>query len=203
MLQYVRPEQLNIQDHPCLCADVLAAQLLVVASGAELGGHSSRPLGCTSQSYNLTLQQTRCEKADDTRHLQAACLPRCLTYKALDAVWLQPLQCTVCVVCGTATVAGNATLGITPAQQAGMCIPLSTADCQLILCACQHTQVSFKLFGILPGSIGLRGKVIPVAAGEPHGSGKAGDRDTVEVLFEPPVLSLADCLHLRIGGLKA
>lgn len=59
--------------------------------------------------------------------------------------------------------------------------------------------MSFKLFGVLPGSIGLRGKVIPVAEGEPHGAGKAGQQDTVKVLFEPPVLSLADRLYLRIG----
>jgi hypothetical protein len=49
--------------------------------------------------------------------------------------------------------------------------------------------VAFKLFGILPGFVGLRGKVIPVG----------DDKDTVKVLFEPPVLSLANCINLRIG----
>eukprot|EP00878_Enallax_costatus_P021145 GHUV01022378.1.p1 GENE.GHUV01022378.1~~GHUV01022378.1.p1 ORF type:complete len:153 (+),score=50.07 GHUV01022378.1:1456-1914(+) len=60
-------------------------------------------------------------------------------------------------------------------------------------------KVAFKLFGVLPGAIGLRGKVVPVAAGEPHGAGTAGVQDTVKVLFEPPVLSLGKSLHLRIG----
>lgn len=61
-------------------------------------------------------------------------------------------------------------------------------------------QVSFKLFGLLPGAVGLRGRVVPVPAGQPHGPGTAGERDTVRVLFEPPVLSLGDSLHFRIGG---
>lgn len=61
-------------------------------------------------------------------------------------------------------------------------------------------QVSFKLFGLLPGAVGLRGRVIPVPEGQPHGLGTAGQRDTVRVLFEPPVLSLGDSLHFRIGG---
>lgn len=61
-------------------------------------------------------------------------------------------------------------------------------------------QVSFKLFGLLPGAGGLRGRVVPVAAGQPHGlRDTAGERDTVKVLFEPPVLSLGDALHFRIG----
>jgi hypothetical protein len=47
--------------------------------------------------------------------------------------------------------------------------------------------------------VGLRGRVLPVAAGQPHGPGTAGQRDTVRVLFEPPVLSLGDNLHFRIG----
>jgi hypothetical protein len=61
-------------------------------------------------------------------------------------------------------------------------------------------QVSFKLFGLLPGSVGLRGKVLPVAAGQKHGDGVAGEKDTVRVLFEPPVLSLGESIHFRIGG---
>lgn len=60
-------------------------------------------------------------------------------------------------------------------------------------------QVSFKLFGLLPGAVALRGKVLPVPAGQPHGLTTAGERDTVRVLFEPPVLSLGDALHFRIG----
>lgn len=62
-----------------------------------------------------------------------------------------------------------------------------------------HT-VAFKLFGLFGGAVGLRGKVVPIAAGEPHGQGRtAGDQDTVRVLFEPPVLSLGNALHFRIG----
>jgi hypothetical protein len=41
--------------------------------------------------------------------------------------------------------------------------------------------------------------VLPVNAGEPHGPGVAGEQDTVRVLFEPPVLSLGEGLHFRIG----
>lgn len=62
-------------------------------------------------------------------------------------------------------------------------------------------QVAFKLFGLLPGAVGLRGRVVPVPAGQPHGPVTAGERDTVRVLFEPPVLSFGDSLHFRIGGL--
>jgi len=50
-------------------------------------------------------------------------------------------------------------------------------------------QVAFKLFGLIPGYVGLRGKLVP----------EGGDKDTVRVLFEPPVLSLLGMLHLRIG----
>ena len=50
-------------------------------------------------------------------------------------------------------------------------------------------QVGFKLFGIIPGFVGLRGTVEPV-----------GDNDdTVKVFFEPPILSIANNLHIRIG----
>lgn len=49
-------------------------------------------------------------------------------------------------------------------------------------------QVAFKLFGCLPGYVGLRGTV------EPYGDAD----DTVNVFFEPPVLSLLG-LVLRIG----
>ncbi|GLC43911.1 hypothetical protein PLESTB_000922200 [Pleodorina starrii] len=50
-------------------------------------------------------------------------------------------------------------------------------------------KVEFRLFGFLPGHVGLRGRVLP--------QGERGD--TVQVLFEPPVLSVANSLHLRIG----
>ncbi|WIA10095.1 hypothetical protein OEZ85_010302 [Tetradesmus obliquus] len=60
-------------------------------------------------------------------------------------------------------------------------------------------KVTFKLFGVLPGAVGLRGTVVPVQAGQPHGRGTAGEGDTVRVLFEPPVLSLGSGLHFRIG----
>ncbi|GLI58830.1 hypothetical protein VaNZ11_000594 [Volvox africanus] len=50
-------------------------------------------------------------------------------------------------------------------------------------------KVEFRLFGFLPGYVGLRGRVQP--QGE-HG-------DTVQVIFEPPVLSIANSLHLKIG----
>lgn len=49
-------------------------------------------------------------------------------------------------------------------------------------------KVAFKLFGIIPGAIGLRGKAFPMGA----------DQDTVNVLFDPPVLSLGN-VHLRLG----
>jgi hypothetical protein len=68
------------------------------------------------------------------------------------------------------------------------CAPNEALANMLVLPAC--VQVSFKLFGLLPGFVGLRGKVVPV--------GDTGD--TVRVLFEPPVLSLGGCIHLRIGG---
>ncbi|GFR46858.1 hypothetical protein Agub_g8498, partial [Astrephomene gubernaculifera] len=54
-------------------------------------------------------------------------------------------------------------------------------------------KVEFKLFGLLPGYVGLRGRVVP--------QGEGGD--TVAVLFERPVLSLANCLHLRIGRVSS
>jgi len=48
--------------------------------------------------------------------------------------------------------------------------------------------------------VALRGRVVPLPAGQPHGpSTTTGERDTVRVLFEPPVLSLGDALHFRIG----
>ena len=52
-----------------------------------------------------------------------------------------------------------------------------------------RAQVSFKLLGLVPGFVGLRGTVEPVEEND----------DTVKVFFEPPVLSIADNLHLRIG----
>ena len=52
-----------------------------------------------------------------------------------------------------------------------------------------NPQVGFKLFGLLPGYIGLHGTVEPVGDAD----------DTVKVFFEQPVLSIASNLHLRIG----
>ncbi|KAF6265274.1 hypothetical protein COO60DRAFT_1623933 [Scenedesmus sp. NREL 46B-D3] len=63
----------------------------------------------------------------------------------------------------------------------------------------RHKKVTFKLLGVLPGAVGLRGTLVPVEAGQPHGRGTAGEGDTVRVLFEPPVLSLGTGLHFRIG----
>ncbi len=55
-------------------------------------------------------------------------------------------------------------------------------------------KVAFKLFGRLPGFVGLRGVVQPV---------EDGKDDTCDVFFDPPVLSVADNLHLRIGETHA
>lgn len=60
--------------------------------------------------------------------------------------------------------------------------------------------MAFRLLGLLPGAVALRGKVVPVQAGQPHGQGVAGEADTVKVLFEPPVLFLGSSLHIRIGA---
>ncbi|GIL70436.1 hypothetical protein Vretimale_3563 [Volvox reticuliferus] len=51
-------------------------------------------------------------------------------------------------------------------------------------------KIEFRLFGFLPGSVGLRGRVRP--------EGENGD--TVQVVFEPPVLSIANNLHLKLGN---
>jgi hypothetical protein len=51
-------------------------------------------------------------------------------------------------------------------------------------------KVAFKLAGVLPGYVGLRGRIEPV--------GDTGD--TVKVFFDRPVLSLCGCLNLRIGA---
>ncbi|GBG00114.1 hypothetical protein Rsub_12855 [Raphidocelis subcapitata] len=50
-------------------------------------------------------------------------------------------------------------------------------------------KVAFRLFGVLPGYVGLRGRLELVGSGG----------DTVKVLFDRPVLSFADCLNIRIG----
>eukprot|EP00798_Chlamydomonas_sp_ICE-L_P001374 gene1374-32739_t len=47
----------------------------------------------------------------------------------------------------------------------------------------------FEALGILDGAVGLRGVIEPVG----------DDNATVKVLFDPPVLTLKDSLHLRIG----
>lgn len=51
-------------------------------------------------------------------------------------------------------------------------------------------QVGFRLLDLLPGSIGLRGllEVLP-----------DGGKDDVKVKFDPPQLSFAGGIHLRIG----
>jgi hypothetical protein len=50
-------------------------------------------------------------------------------------------------------------------------------------------QVEFKLFGLIPGYVGLRGTFAPIE----------GSEETVEVKFEPPVLSFGDWATFRIG----
>jgi hypothetical protein len=50
-------------------------------------------------------------------------------------------------------------------------------------------KVAFKMFGVLPGYVGLRGRIAPV--------GETGD--TVKVYFQRPVLSFGGCLNIRIG----
>ena len=50
-------------------------------------------------------------------------------------------------------------------------------------------QVEFKLFGLIPGYVGLRGKFEPVD----------GSQDTVKVNFEPAVLNFADRITFALG----
>ncbi|GAX74034.1 hypothetical protein CEUSTIGMA_g1484.t1 [Chlamydomonas eustigma] len=50
-------------------------------------------------------------------------------------------------------------------------------------------KVAFNLLGLIPGYVGLRGRV------EPFGD----DDESVSVYFDPPILSFAGKLHLRIG----
>eukprot|EP00877_Chromochloris_zofingiensis_P012707 jgi/Chrzof1/7690/Cz02g33030.t1 len=50
-------------------------------------------------------------------------------------------------------------------------------------------KIEFRLFGLLPGSVALRGTVQPVGENE----------DTVKVFFQPPVLSIMNSIHIRIG----
>lgn len=72
-------------------------------------------------------------------------------------------------------------------------------------------KVSFRLFGLIPGYVGLRGRCYPCARPRPPaavvGSGQQpaapdtsddNDRSTVRVLFEPPVLALGPVVA-RIG----
>lgn len=51
-------------------------------------------------------------------------------------------------------------------------------------------QVGFRLLGLLAGSIGLRGRLEAVTD---------GGLDDVKVQFDPPQLSFAGGIHLRIG----
>lgn len=54
-------------------------------------------------------------------------------------------------------------------------------------------KVAFKLLGLLPGYVGLRGQLEPVGGGG----------DTVKVFFDRPVLSFGGALTLRIGARAA
>lgn len=57
------------------------------------------------------------------------------------------------------------------------------------MCVLLLLQIEFRLFGLLPGSVALRGTVQPVGENE----------DTVKVFFQPPVLSIMNSIHIRIG----
>ncbi|KAI8476972.1 MAG: hypothetical protein J3K34DRAFT_516225 [Monoraphidium minutum] len=50
-------------------------------------------------------------------------------------------------------------------------------------------KVAFRMFGLLPGYVGLRGKLEPVGGGG----------DTVKVFFERPVVCFGGAVNLRIG----
>ena len=50
--------------------------------------------------------------------------------------------------------------------------------------------MGFRLLGLLPGSVGLRGRLEVLAD---------GGKDDVKVRFDPPQLSFAGGIHLRIG----
>lgn len=50
-------------------------------------------------------------------------------------------------------------------------------------------QVAFKAFGLVEGSVGLRGKVERVP----------GSDDTVSVFFEPPRITLPGNISVKIG----
>lgn len=56
-------------------------------------------------------------------------------------------------------------------------------------------KLEFRLFGVLPGYVGLRGRLQPLTT---LGSGAAADPRAVRVGFETPVISLMG-LVLRIG----
>jgi hypothetical protein len=50
-------------------------------------------------------------------------------------------------------------------------------------------KINISLFGFIPLSVGLRGKLVP----------ELSEASTVKVCFEPPVLSLPGGIHTRIG----
>ncbi|KAL4425751.1 hypothetical protein ABPG75_009767 [Micractinium tetrahymenae] len=56
-------------------------------------------------------------------------------------------------------------------------------------------KVAFRLLGVVPGSVGLRGAFVSC----PDREGGEDRKDTVKVFFEPPVLSLPGGVHIRIG----
>ncbi|KAL4445848.1 hypothetical protein ABPG77_009047 [Micractinium sp. CCAP 211/92] len=56
-------------------------------------------------------------------------------------------------------------------------------------------KVAFRLLGLIPGSVGLRGSFVSC----PDREGGEDRKDTVKVFFEPPVLSLPGGVHIRIG----
>ncbi|KAL6778760.1 PLAP4 [Auxenochlorella protothecoides x Auxenochlorella symbiontica] len=57
-------------------------------------------------------------------------------------------------------------------------------------------KVCFALLGLIPGSVVLRGKLQPIPN---FATGSEETLDTVKVSFEPPVLSLGEAIHIRVG----
>jgi hypothetical protein len=163
--------------HPETAAMVAAClQLLVAGSGAALGAHCSGRQACISLCWSQTLPPTRCARTTPSR----------AAYSSDSSDSNPTYQSAGCLDAAGCTSANNNT-----------CVQVNSCSSVYAVLL----QVSFKLFGLLPGAVGLRGRVVPVPAGQPHGTEAAGERDTVRVLFEPPVLSLGDSLHFRIGGL--
>ncbi|GAB4817030.1 hypothetical protein N2152v2_004076 [Parachlorella kessleri] len=57
-------------------------------------------------------------------------------------------------------------------------------------------KVQFALLGVLPGAVGLRGKLVSI----PEVEGGPNNKDTVKVFFDPAVISLPGGVHTRLGG---